>query len=67
MAIDTHMGDAGHDHAHGHDDEADHHDHSETDPSFVRDTQGRRWLAFIEGQGGTELVSEELTCDIVKE
>ncbi|MDC3952430.1 hypothetical protein KEG38_01145 [Polyangium jinanense] len=120
VAIDTHMGDAGHDHAHGHDDEADHHDHSETDPTFLRDTQGRRWLAFIEGKrgsgdlelvpidekfqaigkrfsvlddkalasevrllplpdgkilvvslregtGGTELVSEELTCDIVKE
>lgn len=119
-AIDTHVGDAGHDHGHGHDGEADHHDHSETDPTFVRDTQGRRWLAFIEGKrgsgdleimpvdekfqaigkrfsvlddkslasevrllplpdgkilvvslregaGGTELVSEELSCDIVKE
>ncbi len=52
LAIDTHMGDAGHDHAHGHDEDADHHDHSETDPTFVRDTKGQRWLAFIEGKRG---------------
>jgi hypothetical protein len=52
VAIDTHTGDAGHDHGHGHDDDADHHDHSETDPTFLRDTKGRRWLAFIEGKRG---------------
>lgn len=52
LAIDTHTGDAGHDHSHGHDEELDHHDHSETDPTFIRDTKGRRWLAFIEGKRG---------------
>lgn len=52
VAIDTHTGDVGHDHTHGHDAELDHHDHSETDPTFLRDTKGRRWLAFIEGKRG---------------
>jgi len=33
--------------------------HSETDPTFLRDSKGRRWLAFIEGkrgQGNLEIV-----------
>lgn len=51
--IDTHVVDAGHDHSKGHDEDADHHDHSETDPTFLRDTKGRRWLAFVEGKRGS--------------
>jgi hypothetical protein len=50
--IDTHAADKGHDHAHGHDHDHDHEGHSETDPDFVRDKSGQRWLAYIEGERG---------------
>jgi hypothetical protein len=51
-AIDTHASDKGHTHEHGHDHEHDHVDHSETDPDFVRDSNGKRWVAYIEGERG---------------
>jgi hypothetical protein len=50
--IDTHAADKGHTHDHGHDHENDHVDHSETDPDFVRDSNGQRWVAYIEGERG---------------
>jgi len=50
--IDTHAADKGHTHDHGHDHEHDHVDHSETDPDFVRDSNGKRWVAYIEGERG---------------
>jgi hypothetical protein len=50
--IDTHAADKGHTHDHGHDHDQDHVDHSETDPDFVRDSNGKRWVAYIEGERG---------------
>jgi hypothetical protein len=52
LPIDTHSADKGHTHDHGHDHDHDHVDHSETDPAFVRDSKGRRWLSYIEGDRG---------------
>lgn len=46
--VETHAVEAGHQH----DDEKDIHGHSETDPTFLRDTKGRRWISFIEGARG---------------
>jgi hypothetical protein len=49
--IDTHAADKGHTHDHGHDHEHDHVDHSETDPDFVRDSNGRGGSRTSRGSG----------------